>query len=66
MNPENSPCAFEDAYGAEVDIWAVGKLFFDASTFAPPLSAAMVPIGKRMREDETMSAQQALTEIKRL
>jgi hypothetical protein len=63
---EHSPRVFADGHGAEVDVWAVGKLFLDASTFASPLSPAMVAIGKRMREDETMSAQQALTEIKSL
>jgi hypothetical protein len=62
---EHSPRIFADGHGAEVDIWAVGKLFLDANTFASPLPIAMVAIGKRMREDETMSAQQALTEISR-
>jgi hypothetical protein len=63
---EHSPRVLADGHGSEVDIWAVGKLFLDASTFASPLSAAMVSIGKRMREDELMSAKQALTEIQRL
>ena len=63
---EHSLRVFADGHGAEVDIWAVGKLFLDASTFASPLSADMVSIGKRMREDEMMSAKQALTEIQKL
>ena len=63
---EHSPRGFSDGHGPEVDIWAIGKLFLDASTFGFPLSAATVALGKRMGEDETMSAQQALTEVKRL
>ena len=63
---EHSPRVFADGHGAEVDIWAVGKLFLDANTFASPLSPAMVSIGQRMREGKMMSAKQALTEIQRL
>ena len=63
---EHSPRVFSDGHGPEVDIWAICNLFPDASTFGFPLSAATVALGKRMREDETMSAQQALTEVKRL
>ena len=61
---EHSPRVFADGHGAEVDTWAVGSLFLDAGTFASPLSDAMVSIGKRMIKDETMSAKQALMEIK--
>ena len=63
---EHSPRVFADGHGAEVDIWAVGNLFLDASKFASSLSAATISIGKRMREDEMMSAKQALTEIQML
>ena len=57
---------YADGHGAEVDIWAVGNLFLDAHTFASPLSAAMIFLGKRMREDQTMSAKEALIEIQEL
>jgi hypothetical protein len=62
---EHSPCIFADGHGAEVDTWAVGKLFLDANKFASPLPTAMVAIGKHLREDGTISVQQALTEMKR-
>jgi hypothetical protein len=54
---KHSPRVFADGHGAEVDIWAVGKLI------SSPLSTVIVAIGKRMREDKTMSEQQALTEL---
>jgi hypothetical protein len=39
---EHSPHVFVDEHGTEVDIWAVGKLFLDADSFASPLPTAMV------------------------
>ena len=63
---EHSPRVFADGHGAEVDIWAIGKIFLDATTFASPLSAAILSAGKHMREDETMSAKQALANIQML
>ena len=62
----HSPRVYADGHEVEVDIWAVGNLFLDAHTFASPLSAAMIFLGKRMREDQTMSAKEALIEIQEL
>jgi hypothetical protein len=42
---EHLPGVFSDEHGAEMDIWAICKLFLDASTFVSPLSAAMVSTG---------------------
>ena len=59
----HSPAVFKDNHGAEVDIWAVGKLIVDAVTFTSDIPAALVEVGKRMIEGWVTTATQGLVEI---
>ena len=59
----HSPAVFKDDHGAEVDIWAVGKLIVDAVAFTPDIPPALITVGKRMMEGLVTTAIQCLVEI---
>jgi hypothetical protein len=59
----HSPAVFEDNHGAEVDIWAVGKLLVDAVTFVSDIPPALILIGERMMEGQVTTAAQGLGEV---
>jgi Phosphotransferase enzyme family len=53
------PRVFQDGHGAEVDIWAVGRLILDAVKWVVDVSEELRSVGKNMVE-EAMTAEQAL------
>ena len=64
LNPRtHSPAVFKDNHGAEVDIWAVGKLLMDAGIFVSDIPSAMITVGERMVEGGIINAAQGLTEL---
>jgi hypothetical protein len=56
---DHSPKVYEDNHGADVDIWAVGRLLCTARRRTP----ALVDLGQRMRDGHVLSAEQGLREI---
>lgn len=60
------PMVFQDNHGAEVDIWAAGKLIVDAVVFVSDIPAQVITAGKRMMEGEIKTAAQALEELAKL
>ena len=59
----HSPAVFTDGHGAQVDIWGVGELIL--SSEALDVSEELRGLGKRMKQDESMNAQKALSDIKK-
>lgn len=58
IRTNHSPRIFEDGHGPEVDIWGVGELII--SSFAVDVSQELLNIGRQMKDDQTLSATQAL------
>ncbi|KIL61885.1 hypothetical protein M378DRAFT_108952 [Amanita muscaria Koide BX008] len=56
---EHSPNVFKDNHGADVDIWAVGRLIFTALLHVP----ALRDLGQMMMEGHVLNAEQGLKEI---
>ncbi|KAF8344478.1 hypothetical protein F5887DRAFT_1075528 [Amanita rubescens] len=56
---EHSPKVYEDNHGADVDIWAVGRLIFTARVQVP----ALRDLGLMMMERRVLNAEQGLREI---
>ncbi|KAF8334373.1 hypothetical protein F5887DRAFT_1285964 [Amanita rubescens] len=58
---------YEDNHGAEVDIWAVGRLIFTAITAftagLPTRDLALEGLGERMMDGHVLNAEQGLKEI---
>lgn len=60
----HSAAVFRDNHGAEVDIWAVGKLILDARQFVDGIAEPCVTIGKQMVEGQVKTAREAQMLIK--
>ena len=58
------PAVFVNDHGAEVDIWACGKLIGDAVTFTSDISPAMRAIGEIIIAGEMKTAGEALALVK--
>ncbi|KAF8346502.1 hypothetical protein F5887DRAFT_1073184 [Amanita rubescens] len=58
---EHSPRVYEDNHGAEVDIWAVGRLILSAQLRTP--EPALVGLGLKMMDGQVLNAEQGLKEI---
>ncbi|KAF8336080.1 hypothetical protein F5887DRAFT_1285507 [Amanita rubescens] len=56
---EHSPNVYKDDHGADVDIWAVGRLIFTAQLQVP----ALRDLGQTMMEGHVLNAEQGLKEI---
>ena len=56
---EHSPKVFEDNHGAEVDMWAVGRLIVTVQTQIP----ALQDLGRKMMRGDVLNAEQGLEEI---
>ncbi|KAF8346567.1 hypothetical protein F5887DRAFT_1281694 [Amanita rubescens] len=56
---EHSPNVYKDNHGADVDIWAVGRLIFTAQLQVP----ALRDFGQMMMEGHVLNAEQGLGEI---
>ncbi|KAF8811439.1 hypothetical protein BYT27DRAFT_7134015 [Phlegmacium glaucopus] len=56
---EHSPNVYKDNHGADVDIWAVGRLIFTARLRVP----ALRDLGQMMMEGHVLNAEQGLREI---
>ena len=56
---EHSPNVYKDNHGADVDIWAVGRLIFTAQLQVP----ALRDLGQMMMEGHVLNAEQGLREI---
>ncbi|KAM6493367.1 hypothetical protein JOM56_011501 [Amanita muscaria] len=56
---EHSPNVYKDNHGADVDIWAVGRLIFTALVHVPTLR----DLGHMMMEGRVLNAEQGLREI---
>ena len=62
LRPEtHAPQVFQDGHGAEVDIWAVGKLIVTAEV--PDLPESLFSLGLRMVKGSIVSAEQGLEEL---
>ena len=59
---EHSPNVYKDNHGADVDIWAVGRLIFTAQLQVP----ALKDLGQMMMEGQVLNAEQGLREIRNL
>jgi hypothetical protein len=59
------PGVFQDGHGAEVDIWAVGRLILDAAEWVVDASEALRSVGRNMVEGP-MTAEQALICLRNL
>ncbi|TDL22896.1 hypothetical protein BD410DRAFT_839228 [Rickenella mellea] len=55
------PNIFKANHGAEVDIWAIGKLIVDANDFVRGLSTELLDVGTRLLIDSSSTASQLLT-----
>jgi hypothetical protein len=67
LDPKShSAAAFWDNHGAEVDIWAVGKLILDAREFVPAIPDTLVTIGMQMVEGPIGTAKAAQSLIRQL
>ena len=60
----HAPQVFKDGHGAEVDIWAVGKLIRTTQIFELPED--LLSLGRRMVEGSVSSAEQGLKDLKSL
>ena len=61
MNPtQHSSKVFEDGHGAEVDMWAVGRLIVTAPMPIPGLEV----LGLKMMRGDVLNAEQGLKEMK--
>jgi hypothetical protein len=56
---EHSPNVYKDNHGADVDIWAVGRLIFTSLLQVP----ALRDLGQMMMEGHVSNAEQGLREI---
>ncbi|KAF8798414.1 hypothetical protein BYT27DRAFT_7151238 [Phlegmacium glaucopus] len=56
---EHSPNVYKDNHGADVDIWAVGRLIFTTRLQVP----ALRDLGQMMMEGHVLNAEQGLREI---
>jgi hypothetical protein len=56
---EHSPNVYNDNHGADVDIWAVGRLIFTARVQVP----AIRDLGQMMMEGHVLNAEQGLKKI---
>jgi hypothetical protein len=64
LDPKSHPpMVFMNNHGAEVDIWAAGKLIIDAVVFSSDISVAVVAVGERMVKGEIVTVAQALDEL---
>jgi hypothetical protein len=67
LNPQSHcPTIFTDNHGAEVDIWAAGRLIIDAAVFVSGILPAVMNLGKKMESREITSAAQALNELRNI
>ena len=57
---EHSPNVYKDNHGADVDIWAVGRLISTARLQVP----ALTDLGQMMMEGQVSNAEQGLREIR--
>ena len=58
---EHSPNVYKDNHGADVDIWAVGRLICTTGLQVPP---ALRDIGQKMMQGHVLNAEQGLKEIR--
>lgn len=58
----HSPRVFVDNHAGEVDIWGVGNLILESTSFAFNIPSELVELGKWMQNAEP-SAQDALTAV---
>ena len=56
---EHSPNVYKDNHGADVDMWAVGRLIFTARVQVP----ALRDLGQMMMEGRVLNAEQGLRDI---
>ncbi|KDQ08176.1 hypothetical protein BOTBODRAFT_180084 [Botryobasidium botryosum FD-172 SS1] len=61
-----APPRFRDVHGAEVDIWAAGKLITDAFEWIPGTSLELRDLGLRLQRQEVHSAKDALILMREL
>ena len=59
---EHSPNVYKDNHGADVDIWAVGRLIFTARLRVE----ALTDVGRTMMAGHILNAEQGLEEIRNL
>ena len=59
----HSPSVFTDGHGAEVDIWGVGELILTCMVL--DVSEELRELGRRMKQGERVTAQKALSDIKK-
>jgi hypothetical protein len=59
----HSPAVFTDGHRAQVDIWGVGELILTSE--ALDVSEELRGLGRRMKQDESMNEQKALSDIKK-
>jgi len=60
----HSQAVFQDNHGAEVDIWAVGKLLTDAAAFTSGIPLELIAVGERMVEGQIKTATEGLMEVR--
>jgi len=58
----HAPSIFSDKHGGEVDVWAVGRLFVEASQHTPDFPSDIVTLGEDMQAG-TLDANQALNRV---
>ena len=59
----HSPSVFTDGHGEQVDIWGVGNLIL--TCMALDVSEELRELGRRMKQGESVNAQEALSDIKK-
>jgi len=67
LDPKSHPAAvFQDNHGAEVDIWAAGKLILNAREFVSAIPDTLATIGTQMVEGLIGTAKEARSRIRQL
>jgi len=67
LDPKShSAATFQHNHGAEVDIWAAGKLILDAREFVPAIPDTLVNIGTQMVKGLIGTAKEAQSRIRQL